>query len=150
MRLLLGMGSFTVFAVCGAETGQPAGHIHAPMVGEAEFVNQLLQCLRPFLGLSQTCPLNLSDLKLSFDLHLHRILRGDALKVRGDGQEFGDRILRAISQVAVGSECLGPITGLYAEFGQLTMRFIVLSALRSDYFSAICQHRIFILNGVQA
>ena len=27
---------------------------------------------------------------------------------------------------------------------------IVLSALRSDYFSAICQHRIFILNGAQA
>ena len=26
----------------------------------------------------------------------------------------------------------------------------VLSALRSDYFSAICQHRIFILNGAQA
>ena len=41
--------------------------------------------------------------------------------------------------------------GLEAELEyKITVYYNVLSALRSDYFSAICQHRIFILNGAQA
>ena len=42
------------------------------------------------------------------------------------------------------------LRGFLSNQSSIGNRYIVLSALRSDYFSAICQHRIFILNGAQA